>query len=505
MMCSNIHDQLSGWIEDTYIRSFINDRLISATEDFLEEEHIDHDYDPRNLERQNHFNFKLKNDTFNCYFINTINETKVRIYSLVLQQTVYFYEIIHDPNSVSSTSCQWLNEDADKNKYVNLAATKEFVPDDDYEFFEKYTKVIDEVVEKKKEVQKLFRERTNPGMPEPSTYMIDDFIHKFEMELSWMKSKEYVSNRISFDEFLKMDIDDLNYNNTIYRLADRSNVVIEKLNEHLKNKLMLSHLYRMENVRLNGLFYVENCDLQDVSEAGYDTIDILCSSVNDTEPYKVVEIYLNTEVKKMNVYIFTTSDSGIGDISIVKADSFDDAIKIFATKRPYDMLTHYVYKYDEFFRHTDTPNEKKDRDEAFSSIWDLSSKAYMEFEKHGYKYRDYHVHIDDYETLYIRIIEIVEEYQLLCNFRDNTANNRTCWGMIELSSNVKSEIDDLEANGGFEESYKRRKISNIFFKENVTVDTLMRKRRHIKEEMLKYPKDTRRFKELKEESEKIKH
>lgn len=227
MMWSNIHDQLSGWMEDIYIKSFINDRLISATEDFLEEEHIDHDYDPRNLERQNHFNFKLKDDTFSCDFINTINETKVRIYSLVLQQTVYFYEIIHDPNSVSSTSCQWLNKDADKNKYINLSATKEFVSDDDYEFFEKYTKVIDEVVEKKKEIQELFKVRTNPGMPEPSTYMIDDFIHKFEMELSWMKSKEYVSNRISFDEFLKMDIDDLNYNNTIYRLADRSNVVIE--------------------------------------------------------------------------------------------------------------------------------------------------------------------------------------------------------------------------------------------------------------------------------------
>lgn len=207
----------------------------------------------------------------------------------------------------------------------------------------------------------------------------------------------------------------------------------------------------------------------------------------------------------MNMYIFTTSDSDIGDVSIVKADSFEDAIKIFATERPNDMLVHYVYKYDEFFRATDRPNEKKNRDEGFASIWDLSTKAYMQFSKHGYTYRDYAVHIDDFETLNIRIIEIPKDYQFICNFRNNTANNRTCLGMIELSTTANSVIDDLEANGGFEESYKRRKISNIFFTENITVDSLMRKRRDIKEEMLKHPKDSRRFKELKEESEKIKH
>ena len=297
MMWSNKHDQMSGWMEDIYIKTFINDRLISATEDFLEEEHIDHDYDPRNLERQNRFNFRFKDDElgFYCDFINSINETRVRIYSVRLQQAVYSYEIIHDPNNVTATSCKWLNKNADRNKYINLEATKESVPDEDYPFFERYTKVIDEIVEKKKEIQELFRVRTNPGLPEPSTYMIDDFIHKFEMELSWMKSAKYVSERISFDEFLKMDIDDLNYNNTIYRLSDRSCAVMEKLNEHFNTDLMLSHLNRMGNVRLNGLFYVENCDLQDVSEAGYDAIDILCSSVNDTKPYKIIEIYLNTE------------------------------------------------------------------------------------------------------------------------------------------------------------------------------------------------------------------
>jgi hypothetical protein len=184
-----------------------------------------------------------------------------------------------------------VDKNIDRNKYNNLEATKLLVPEETYPIFEEYAKLLNEIVEKKKEIWELFKVKTNPGQP-ISTYMVDDFIHKFEMELSWMKSEKYVSDRISFDDFLKMDIDDLNYNNTIYRLADRDPVKIAELFDHMKTVWMLGKRYRISNVYLNGLFYIENCDLQDVSECGYDTIDILCSDVNDTEPYKVVEIYL---------------------------------------------------------------------------------------------------------------------------------------------------------------------------------------------------------------------
>jgi hypothetical protein len=48
---------------------------------------------------------------------------------------------------------------------------------------------------------------------------------------------------------------------------------------------MFGKTYRIENINLNGLFYIENMDLQDVSECGYDTIENLID-----EGYKVVEI-----------------------------------------------------------------------------------------------------------------------------------------------------------------------------------------------------------------------
>lgn len=292
MMWDYIHERLIDRTGDLYIQAFVIDRLITATEDFLEEEHVNHNYDPREPKNYYRFAFVLNEDEYHADFTNTINGLKVRIHSTHLQQLVYNYEIVYDPTKTSDTCFKWLDKDADKNKYNNLAATKEFVPEEDYPFFEKYTKVIDEIVEKKKEIQELFNVRTNPGQPTASTYVLDDFVHKFEMELSWMKAKKYVSDRISFNDFLKMDIDDLNYNNTIYRLEERDPEMISTLMKHIKDYWMLGKQYRISNVYLNGLFYIENIDLQDVSEAGYDTVDILCSGEN---AYKVVEIYFKEE------------------------------------------------------------------------------------------------------------------------------------------------------------------------------------------------------------------
>lgn len=289
MMWNYIHDILAECIGDMYIQSFVIDRLITATEDFLEEEHVKHDYDPRkNVERyveRYQFTFLLNDNGYHTDFTSTINGLKVRIYSAHLQQLVYNYEIICNPNKVSDTSFKWLNKDADKNKYNNLAATKEFVPEEDYPFFEKYTKVIDEIVEKKKEIQELFTVRTNPGQPTASTYVIDDFIHKFEMELSWMKSKKYVSEKISMDKLMRLEDQDLNYNKTIYRFEDRSPVILARFYARVKDHWMFGKSYRIENINMNGLFYIENMDLQDISECGYDTIENLID-----EGYKVVEI-----------------------------------------------------------------------------------------------------------------------------------------------------------------------------------------------------------------------
>jgi hypothetical protein len=292
MKCNNTHDQFAGNIMDSYIRAFVLDNLIDQTEDFFDSK-CDNTYDPREGV-YNKFYFNLNGEKYFTTFVPHPNSIKVCIFNKA-SKLVFDYEIIYSPEKELNDFCKWPDTDLDHNKYFNIDATKYYVTEDDISIFEEYAKVLDGIVEKKKEIHSLFTERTNPGQPTTSTYMIDDFIHKFEMELSWMKSKKYVSDKISLDEFLKMDIDDLNYNNTIYRLENRDTETISKLLKHFKDSLMLNRLYRIENVHLNGLFYVENCDLQDVSEYGYDTIDILCSSVNDTKPYKVIEIFLNEE------------------------------------------------------------------------------------------------------------------------------------------------------------------------------------------------------------------
>ena len=292
MKCNIIHDQLAGKIMDSYIQSFVIDNLIDKTEDFFDSK-CDNTYDPRNSVYDK-FYFTFNGETYFTTFVPHPNSIKVCIFNKI-SKLVFVYEIIYSPEKEIDDFFKWHDTDSDHNKYFNIEATKYYVTEDNMSIFEEYANVLDDIVEKKKEISALLAERTNPGQPTASTYMIDDVIHKFEMELSWMKSKKYVSERISFDEFLKLDIDDLNYNNTIYRLENRDVETISKLLKHFQDSLMLNRLYRIENVRLNGLFYVENCDLQDVSEFGYDTIDILCSPVNDTKPYKVIEIYLNAE------------------------------------------------------------------------------------------------------------------------------------------------------------------------------------------------------------------
>ena len=273
--------------ETMYTQAFIIDSIITKTEDWFEDHNISNDYDPR-MGNKYHCTFHIGSETYN-WSIDMWNKNSLTNPGVSISIDQLGMLDSNKPHSQPVLRYHF------GFPYLKETQSPELHVDDD--IFKEYKEIIDNVFEDKKHIEELFNIRTNPGMPTTSTYVVDDILNKFNMELSWMKSAKYVSERISFDDFLKMDIDDLNYNNTIYRLADRSCGVMEKLNEHLKNKSMLSHLYRMENVRLNGLFYVENCDLQDVSEAGYDTIDILCSSVNDTKPYKIVEIYLNTEVK----------------------------------------------------------------------------------------------------------------------------------------------------------------------------------------------------------------
>lgn len=281
-----MNENLKMAFEDIYISAFIVDAIISKTEDFFA--NVENDYDPRTGDIRN-FVFKYSGHEYCWSLMRGDNHFCVKIRRNELDQP---FEIQFSYDIYVDSEKNKFKNIPDKDKYWNSEMTKERVSEEEFQFFSEYAKELDEIVEDKKDIQNLFNVRTNPGSPIQSTYVVDDFIHKFEMELSWMKSEKYIVERIPFDKFLRMDLDDLNYNHTIYRLKERDPKTLNQLKDFLIRDLHLGKRYRIDNVYLNGLFYIENCDIQDVSQCGYDTIDILCS---ENKPYKVCELYTKEE------------------------------------------------------------------------------------------------------------------------------------------------------------------------------------------------------------------
>lgn len=62
--------------------------------------------------------------------------------------------------------------------------------------------------------------------------------------------------------YIKDFCEDLNYREVV--LFVDSEIDLDDLYDRLKRD-ELSHLYRFESIRENRLFYIENCDLQDVT------------------------------------------------------------------------------------------------------------------------------------------------------------------------------------------------------------------------------------------------
>ena len=286
-------EELKQVFEDTFVRTYILDTIISATEDFFEEDHIPNDYDPREGAK-NYFKFNIGDEKFKWRMDPSGNTIRIIISrDDVYGMNILSYSIYIRYSAIATYATTPIVPG--KHSSSNLDATKLRVNEDVFDVMKRYAGTLDNIVEQKKIIQEQFNVRTNPGMPCESTYVVDDFLHNFEMELSWMKSTKYVVERMDFEEFLKLEDQDLNYNGKLYRLADKSPATIARLEDRIKNFWMFGKQYRIENVAKNGLFYIENMDLQDVSECGYDTIDILCTGSNR---YDVVELFIKSEENK---------------------------------------------------------------------------------------------------------------------------------------------------------------------------------------------------------------
>ena len=268
------HKTLKENFEWMYLQAFIIDSIITETEDFLKEKHIKNDYDPRS----NMCKFTFHIGQNGCVWsMNMWNNKSLNNLGIQIGIDRVMIDGKYNPNS--STVFRYLipfGEDIDQSPSVLCL-------DDD--IFKEYKEIIDKIVKKQDEIKKLMKIRTNEGTSTTPTYVADDFIHRFNMELSWMKSKEYVSERMSMDHLMMLEDQDLNYNKTIYRFEDRNPDVLARFYARVKDHWMFGKLHRIENINMNGLFYIENMDLQDISECGYDTIENLIE-----EGYKVVEI-----------------------------------------------------------------------------------------------------------------------------------------------------------------------------------------------------------------------
>jgi hypothetical protein len=273
---------MHGWCWETlkenfetmYLQAFVIDSIITETEDFLEEKHIKNDYDPRMGNRWK-FTFHIGQNSYtwsiDMWNNKSLNNTGVQI-------SIDQIGMLDPSKPHSQPILRYLFG------FPHLKETPPYLHVDD-DIFREYKEIIDKIFEDKKNIEELFTIRTNPGMPTTSTYVVDDILHKFNMELSWMKSEKYVTKKMSFDELIGLEDQDLNYNKTIYRLANRTPYILSRFFETVKERWMFGKTYRIENINLNGMFYIENMDLQDISECGYDTIENLID-----EGYKVVEI-----------------------------------------------------------------------------------------------------------------------------------------------------------------------------------------------------------------------
>lgn len=137
-------------------------------------------------------------------------------------------------------------------------------------FFSEYIDKMDEICKK---VSRRYKALLTNMVSDTENYTwtpIDDAIDSLNMNTAYIISGDFVEESITLDEFLKLELDDVNYNNTVYRITNDE--MLPVLKEFFKNVFMLGKFHRFNNVKSNRLFYIENCDLQDIQEVYGDNI-----------------------------------------------------------------------------------------------------------------------------------------------------------------------------------------------------------------------------------------
>ena len=202
------HDSLKENFEWMYLQAFVIDSIITETEDFLEEKHIKNDYDPRMGNRWK-FMFHIGQNSY-TWSMNMWNNKSLNNTGIQIEIDHVMVNMKYNPNTC--TVFNYLIPFGGQQIVINDLVVNPYLDEDMKSLLTEYKEIIDKIIEKKDEIDQLMKVRTNEGQPTTSTYVVDDFIHRFNMELSWMKSQKYVSEKISMDELIRLEDADLNYN-----------------------------------------------------------------------------------------------------------------------------------------------------------------------------------------------------------------------------------------------------------------------------------------------------
>ena len=196
---------------------------------------------------------------------NGTNSIEINIYKIDEEK---FQSVIFTEDRVSICNIKFII-DQDRTPVISHS----YVRHNDEAINSVFSEYIDKMNEICKKVSRRHKALLTNMVSDTENYTqtpIDDAIDSLNMNTAYIISGDFVEESITLDEFLKLELDDVNYNNTVYRITNDE--MLPVLKEFFKNVFMLGKFHRFDNVKSNRLFYIENCDLQDIQEVLSDNI-----------------------------------------------------------------------------------------------------------------------------------------------------------------------------------------------------------------------------------------
>lgn len=193
-------------------------------------------------------------------------------------------------------------------------------------------------------------------------------------------------------------------------------------------------------------------------------------------------------------------DNKFGDIAIVFASSFDEALNTYKDQRKCDLVTQFMYDYGEFANPIIPLDEKRKEFEEMSKTWHLGKSV-------GKPPMDQGVRGDDIRyCVYpggrcssITVIELSHhygyDYKVICDYG---LHNKT---VADRATILKLAAEKLH------ERYRDRdecKVGTSIQKEFDEIGELLLARRKAKEEMYKYSSDSEEYKAAKKKVDDLK-